>query len=342
MRSKFILPLACLLFVVLVSGCLNTAVLTGNRPEDVVKSIAEVQEFLKEHPDADLYINYRSEGYIRGTIDEISERCGPYFKITDYWFVVFEDPITQNNITVWLEKDTNQLACLYGAGVDSPPVFIPGPEKAELTVTGFSGLDVSSATTEFFDKKLYLSIGNPTYERKLIKRVTASYLDDVIENITESGLISHGKYFTYVFNFSRAIEDENLFWIDVTVLYNNLDAGLTNQRSRGSIISGLDTNRIIQCGQASFEVKSYNFYVGTRILRVSLENTGSIDLTIKTYLRNETGLLEPIGEPLELGYRELKRTEVEGLTRLMESVVFVSESCPGATEVIFVEDIPGV
>ena len=44
----------------------------------------------------------------------------------------------------------------------------------------------------------------------------------------------------------------------------------------------------------------------------------------------------------ELKYRDSKALELVGLNRLMESVIIVSEACPGAQAVIFGEDIPGV
>jgi hypothetical protein len=329
------------MLVITISGCINTAVLTGNRPEDVVKSIAEVQEFLGDYPGSELFINYRSEGYIRGMISDISDRCGPYFKIADYWLVVFKDPASRSNITVWLEKDTNQLACLYGAGVDSPPVYIPGPEKAQLTITGFSGLDINPTTTEFYNKDLYFTVTNPNFERIILKKVTASYLDDVIENFTNTGFMSMGDSITYEFNFSNTIEDDELFWIDVDILYDSPDKSLSNQRSRGSVISGLDTTRIIQCSSASFVIERYNFYVGTRVFSVLIRNTGTIDLRIKTFFRQDD-VLQEIGEPFTLWYKGTETIELAGLTRLAESVVFVSEACPGANQVIFVKDIAGV
>jgi hypothetical protein len=341
MMTKHVLPVLGILALVLVSGCINTAVLTGNRPEDVVKNIAEVQNFLSEHPDADLSVNYRSEGYIRGTINEISERCGPYFKIADHWQVVFRDPVTRENLTVWLEKDTNQLACLYGEGVGSQPVYIPGPPRAEFVIMGFSGLEINTGGTEFYGGKLYLTTSNPEYERIIIKRVTASYLDDVISNITNSGLLSQGDSFTYTFNFSRTTGEDDTFWIDFDILYDMPDSGLTNQRSRGTVISGLDTNRILQCSTASLEIERYNFYVGTRMFSVTLRNTGNIDLQIRTLFRENDAFRE-VGEPLILQYGDRKTLELEGLTRLVESVVFVSEACPGANQVIFMEDIAGV
>jgi hypothetical protein len=341
MRVKPLLPVIAILALVLVSGCINTAVLGGNRPEDVAKSMAQVQEFLRDYPDSELFINYRSEGYVRGTINEISDRCGPYFKIVDHWQIVFRDPATRKNLTLWLEKDTNQLSCLYGEGVGLPQAYIPGPPRSELVITGFSGLDINARSTEFYNGKLYLTIGNPGLERMILKRVTASYLDDVIPNITNSGLLSQGESFTYVFNLSRTISEGDAFWIDVDVLYDLPDSSTTNQRSTGSVIGGLDTGRILQCSTASFEVERYNFYIGTRVFSVTLVNTGNIDLQIKTLFREDDEFQE-VGEPFTLQYGERKTLELEGLTILMESVVFLSEACPGAQQAIFIEDIAGV
>ena len=318
------------------------AALSGNRPEDTVKSIPEVQEYISNHSDFDLSVTQRSEGYIRGRIGEMSDRCGQFFKITDYWQVVLLDPTSKTNLTVWLEKETNQLACLYGEGVDSPPIYIPGPEKTELIMTGFSNIDVNDMTTEFYDNMLHLTIGNPNTDRITIKRVIVSYLDDVIKDTTNSGMLSQGESVSYEFDFSKTIHDGSSFWIDVEVLYDINDRSVTNQKSRGSIISGLDTSRIIHCGGASFEVDRYNFFVGTRVFSVNFRNTGNIDLQVKTYFRQHESILQEAGEPFTLWYGGSKTVEYDGLTKLVESVIFVSDACPGAQEVVFTEDIPGV
>ena len=341
MRAKFLLAVVPMLALVLVSGCVNTSVLGGNRPEDVVKGIAQVQEFLAAHPDSDLLANYRSEGYIRGMINEISERCGPYFKIADQWEVVLRDPHTKENLTVWIEKDTNQLSCLYGQGFDSPAVYIPGPPRSKLVITGFSDLDVNDETTDFRNGMLYIAIGNPNLENMVIKRVDASYLDDVMKNTTTSGLLFQGDYYVYALNFSRTIVDDDPFWIDVEVLYDLPDRSVTNQRSRGAVIRGIPTERVIECSSASFIVDRYNFYVGTRIFSVTLRNTGNSNLALRTIFRQD-GELREVGEPFILQYGGYKTLDIEGLTKLAESVLFFSEACPGSSQVIFMSDIAGV
>lgn len=331
---------AVLMMVLVTSGCVNTAVLGGNRPEDLAKSLPEVQNFLSSHPDSELTVSYISDGHIRSNISKMTYRCGPYFKITNYWKIEFNDPFSPATLTVWLEKDTSQLACLYGEGVDSPPPVIPEPPEQEIMVTGFSRIEVSDKLTDFVDGKLYLRLGNPNPSRITIKRVTANYLDDAIQNTTNSGILSQGDSFTYVLDFSRTADET--FWIEADILYDMHDAGHINQRSRGSLISGMDISNIIQCSKASFEVNKYNFYVGTRIFSVGLENTGDIDLTIKTYYRNTDDELEEPAEPFDLAYGESGTMELKGLTRLIQSVILISDACPGAYQVIPVNDVAGL
>ena len=335
---RYVLIPLLILLVLVTSGCVNTSIFTGNRPEETVKNFAEVKDFLTVHPDADLKISFRSEG----AISDISMMCGPYFKIIDHWEVVFSDSGSNSSLTVWLEKESKQLACLYGEGVDSPKPYIPGPVKADLFITGFSNLEVSGSSTEFYDQKLHLYLGNPEPDRIIIKKVTASYLDDVIENVTNSGIINHGKSFGYSFDFSNTIQEDDLFWIDVEVLYDIPDLQETNQKSRGTIISGVDANRVIQCSSASFEVSSYNFYVGTRILNIEFRNTGNVDLRINSLFRNEYGGLEDATDPFTLEYNSYKSIQMTGVNKIKEAIIFVSEACPGAQQVIFIEDIAGV
>ncbi len=337
MRAKLILP-AAIVALVLVSGCAGTG---GNRPEDMIKNIPQIQEFIASYPDSDLHADYRSEGYIRGMIDHVSDTCGPYFVISEYWEISLRDPHTKVNLTVWLDKKTGQISCLYRGEGDPSTVYVPRTQGSQLTITGFSGLEVSDETAEFHDGNLYLSIGNPILENLIIKRVTASYLDDVIKNTSSSGPLFQGDSYDYVFNFSRTIGEDDPFWIDLEVLYDLPDSSVTNQRTKGSIISGIETDRIIECNAASFVVERYNFYVGTRVFSVMLRNTGSSNLKLKTLFR-EGGEFREVGEPFTLHYADYDTIEIEGVTKLVESVLFFSEACPGASEVIFVEEIPGV
>lgn len=340
MNPRSFLPILIVFLVVISSGCINTSVLSGNRPEDIVKSVPQVQEFFEKYPETDISATYRPEDYIRAKIEEISDRCGPYFKIADYWEIAFFDYDTKESLTVWIEKSTNQLGCLYGDGVDSPPPYIPGPGKTEIMIAGFSGIGVSESNSEFSSGKLFLTISNPMQEEIVVKRVSATYLDISVNNLTNTGLLKQGEQFTYSFDLSEYLDDSDPFWIDVEILYDrSLD---TNIKSKGSVISGVDTSRIIQCSKASFDVTRQNFYIGTRILDIRLINTGEIDLLVKTYFRNETDDLEKVNDPFTLEYQDSENIEIRGLNKLIDSVIFVSESCPNANVVLRVEDIPGV
>ena len=247
------------------------------------------------------------------------------------------------------------LVVVSGCISDVPTGDIVGVEqKTELTITGFSNLDINTQTTEFYGKRLYLNIGNPDTDGIEIKKVTASYLDDIIVSTTESGPLSRGDSFTYVFDFSRTAEGilpdlplynqvgkESVFWIDIEVLYDVPDKGLTKQGSRGLVIGGMDTGQILECSAASFEIERQKFYFGTRVFSVTLKNTGNIDLEIRTLFRKD-GIFQEVVESFTLPYGDRKTLDMEGLTKLVESVVFVSEACPGASQAIFVEEIAGV
>jgi len=251
-------------------------------------------------------------------------------------------------------------------GSNIPTGDVAGIEqRTDLTITGFSNLDINTRTTEFYGNRLYLDIGNPNPDEIDIERVTASYLDDVLVNTTESGPLPLGDSLTYVFDFSRTAEwilpdlpkvpagasgtglgynqagKESAFWIDVEVLYDVPGKGLTRQGSRGFVIGGMDTGQILECSAASFEVERKKFYFGTRVFSVTLRNTGNIDLEIRTLFR-EDGVFQEVVEPFILSYGARKTLEMEGLTELVESVVFTSEACPGASQAISVEDIAGV
>ena len=144
-----------------------------------------------------------------------------------------------------------------------------------------------------------------------------------------------------MFDFNGRISDGKPFWIDIDVLYDMNDRMLSNQRSKGSLISGLDTSRILQCVGASFEINRYNFFIGTRILSVNIRNTGDTDIRIRSYFRQGNSLTEAI-EPFILRYGETKTIEYSGLNKMMDNIILVSDTCPGAYDSIDIEDIPGV
>jgi hypothetical protein len=236
---------------------------------------------------------------------------------------------------------TSQKPGLSDTGPEQATPVEEGPVKTELIFNGFTEIEIKDIDTDFTDNKLYIALMNPNPENIIIKKVTATCLDITIDNITNSDLISLGRSFTYEFDFEEKIQDD-MFWIDIDILYDIPDLSIVNQKASGSVIHGITENQTIRCLDSSFEVKSYNFYTGSRIFMVKLINTGNNNLTINSFYRDDADDLIEAIEPFELAQGELKTIETTGLIRTMSSVIFVSEECPGTNQVIFSKDIPGL
>ncbi len=234
------------------------------------------------------------------------------------------------------------LIAVSGCASSGPPSD-SGPEypgSSELFFSGFSGLDMGGST--FSRGVLYLRIMNPSDSAIEVVDVDAYYLDDAYDNNTKSGLLSRGEAAIYEFDFSGTVSRSEPFWLEAVVTYDVPDEGLRRQISRGFIISGLDEGEILSCMPASFRVISHRLYFGTRVFSVNLMNTGNVDLTIDALYRHEDGFVSALGEPLELGTGKSLSVEYQDFRGGTESVMFVSDECPGAYQVITSEEIAGL
>jgi len=101
-----------LMFIVSVSGCTNQ----GTDVTSIMNSIPEVQQFIKDHPNAQIKVVYLSASDVTTQIESIKEKCGSQMVIKDYWYATLqEDSIS---IYAWVDVKTTQILCLYkdGAG----------------------------------------------------------------------------------------------------------------------------------------------------------------------------------------------------------------------------------
>ena len=110
----FIIP------AVLMSGCTS-----GQDITPVVRAIPEVQEFLKEHPNAKITVTYWSKEESTNLVDEISKQCD---KTTApaamYKAVISEEDVRSVS---WIDAETKTVICstLEGAGGTQSPTLTP-------------------------------------------------------------------------------------------------------------------------------------------------------------------------------------------------------------------------
>ncbi len=119
---------------VVISGCavkgdINT----------VFKSIPEVQQFLKEHPNAKIVINLWSAEEVNSSINEISANCGKRLPVLAmYKATATGDDI---NVTSWFDAENQQMLCTVIVGsikpkvTGIPPGFQIPPQISILPIT---------------------------------------------------------------------------------------------------------------------------------------------------------------------------------------------------------------
>ena len=110
MRNRYILLV--LIGIVFISGCTTTQ--TDISP--IVKAMPEVQQFLSEHPNAEIKAALWSESAVDKKIEDIRADCGQQMEVQSLWTV----SIKENNVEleVWLDA-SKQPICIIKRGSDS-------------------------------------------------------------------------------------------------------------------------------------------------------------------------------------------------------------------------------
>lgn len=110
-RLKKILFISFIVLAVLLSGCTN-----GQDVTPLVKAIPEVQEFLKEHPNAKITVTYWSKEDSAKLVDEISKQCDKTIAPSAmYKAVISEEGVKSVS---WIDAGTKTVICstIEGAG----------------------------------------------------------------------------------------------------------------------------------------------------------------------------------------------------------------------------------
>ena len=71
-----------------------------------------VQAFLKAYPDAGLQGYLVSKDSVEKNIEEIREDCGPDFEKKSYWRMEYMEPEENKTLKLWIDPETNNVACM--------------------------------------------------------------------------------------------------------------------------------------------------------------------------------------------------------------------------------------
>ncbi len=96
-----------LILLLLISGCVDQS-----QPQDItpiVRALPQVQQFLREYPNAEISAALWSAEAINNNISSIRAECGQQMEVRSYW----RAEISEENLKliVWLNPDTQQPVC---------------------------------------------------------------------------------------------------------------------------------------------------------------------------------------------------------------------------------------
>lgn len=102
MRRKY-LAIILITLIVLSTGC------TDKDISSIVNSIPEIQQYLKEHPNAKITTTYWTKNDVSKSLDEISKQCDRTIASTDMYKIV----VQEENLKVisWIDANTRTLVC---------------------------------------------------------------------------------------------------------------------------------------------------------------------------------------------------------------------------------------
>ncbi len=107
-----ILLIVVIVLAVLFSGCTG-----GQDVSSVVKALPEVQQFMKEHPNAQITVTYWSKEEIANSSQDISQQCGkPITPVAMYKAIVSDGDL---KIVSWINADNQIVVCSITQGSGS-------------------------------------------------------------------------------------------------------------------------------------------------------------------------------------------------------------------------------
>jgi eight-cysteine-cluster-containing protein len=122
---KPLLLLSVLGLVMSFSGC------TGLDPTALATSNSMIQQFLDEHPNAQIKVTHFTAEQSKNMIDQIRKDCdNPYVDEKEFYRVNVTDPDTNFYATVWIDWSTQTVECVFKVGTEGKTVEKPKENPA--------------------------------------------------------------------------------------------------------------------------------------------------------------------------------------------------------------------
>ncbi|MDO8628260.1 MAG: Kazal-type serine protease inhibitor [Nanoarchaeota archaeon] len=105
--------------VVLMVGLLLLLASCTTNIEQTVKQLPAVEQFLAEHPNAEMTISFWEKSYVDTVIGDLRLKCGEQLGSKDYYMV----SVKEDNSQIWLLVDdvSGRMVCLKRDIIDVPP-----------------------------------------------------------------------------------------------------------------------------------------------------------------------------------------------------------------------------
>jgi len=265
-KILIVLLLAC---VITVSGCVGggTTDVTS-----VVKTIPQVQEFLREYPNAEITAVLWSSSYIQSNMDKIKEDCIPAIEDKAYYKVDIQE--NELKMTAWVSSDDYTVVCIYKEGGE---ILTTTTTQETTTVNG-------GESGEGMPHQFYGDVtidGGPASDGTTVISAVGEFKKSF------KTYTSDGKY-------SLIIKDPDKEMSGGEIVFY-VDGGLVEKTANfcNGCVDKLDLSIEIRvdCSLAAIELINDRVYVNTedKTFSLGLSNTGALDLTgLKVIFFNDT------------------------------------------------------
>lgn len=127
-RIRFNILLIIILLAVIASGCTG-----GKDITSAIKALPEVQQYMKEHPNATITVTYWSKEEVAKIEPEISQQCGK--SITPS--AMYKATIIEGDLKIvsWIDAENQLLICSITEGKKTLEPTLPISTPAQMTLT---------------------------------------------------------------------------------------------------------------------------------------------------------------------------------------------------------------
>jgi micrococcal nuclease len=171
----FPLTLTLVLVLALISGCIG-----GQDTTSIFKAMPEVQQFMKEHPNAKITVTYWSKEEVAQSLQEISQQCGKSITPAAMYKAIISE--TDLKIVLWIDAENKIIIC---SSTESLQTLIPTPAPTTTQATPF--------VTPFITPTRSTPIPKPTPKSGLCRGLALCITDNV-KYIVDGDTIDIGSY----------------------------------------------------------------------------------------------------------------------------------------------------